>query len=42
LRADVYNRVQYDRGYLTEQEIVEYKRLHEDVYELFNSFIVEE
>ena len=41
LRADAHNRAQYDRGHLTEQEIAEYKQLHQDVYNLFNSFVID-
>lgn len=40
LRVAVYNEKQYERGFLTDEEIAEYKLLTNDVYGLFKSFRV--
>jgi hypothetical protein len=41
LRVDAYNRAQYERGYLTDEEVAEFKQISGEVYDLFNSFKVE-
>jgi len=38
LRVGVYNKAQYERGFLIDEEILEYKILFSDIYELFKSF----
>jgi len=38
LRFGVYNKAQYERGFLTDEEIEVYKVLFDNVYELFKSF----
>jgi len=38
LRVGVYNRAQYERGFLTDEAVEGYKVLSDDVYELFKSF----
>jgi len=41
LKAAIYNREQYERGFLTDEEVAEFKQISNEVYELLNSFIVE-